>query len=152
MGEYSLLWLGMLEWAAKLIAGIGALIAVIVAVINYRAQTRLKQAEWLKSLFEKFFENTTYKEVRVWLDYGRLRAKLNAEDAAVREANEEKFTDFLNFFEFIGVLYARKHLTIDQVYDVFDYYLLKIKEDPDCREWIGQYSFEKLKALLDQVR
>ena len=132
----------------KLVAAVGA----IIAVINYRAQTRLKQAEWLKSLFEKFFENLTYKEVRSWLDYGLLHERLTIADAAQQRANEEKFTDFLNFFEFIGVLYWRKHLTIEQVYDVFDYYLLKIRADADCQEWIGQYSFEKLKALLDQVR
>jgi endoglucanase Acf2 len=151
MGE-SIIWLALLEWVIKLIAGAGALLAVLVAVFNYRAQTRLKQAEWLKSLFEKFFENSTYKEVRVWLDYGHLHARLTAEEMALRELNEEKFTDFLNFFEFIGVLYWRKHLTVEQVYDVFGYYLVKIKGDADCREWIGQYSFEKLKLLLDQVK
>ncbi len=151
MGE-SMIWLALLEWGAKLFAGVGAVVAVLVAVINYRAQTRLKQAEWLKSLFEKFFENSTYKEVRVWLDYGHLHAKLTVEDVTQRELNEEKFTDFLNFFEFIGVLFWRKHLTVEQVYDVFDYYLHKIKSDTDCQEWINQYSFEKLKALLDQVR
>src|ERR1700761_4957050 len=136
-----LVWLA---WAGKLIAGAGGLAAVIVAVVNYRAQTRLKQAEWLKSLFEKFFENSTYKEVRVWLDYGHLHGRLTVEDISLRELNEEKFTDFLNFFEFIGVLYSRKHLTGQQVYDVFDYYLKKIKSDPDCQEWISEYGFEKL--------
>jgi hypothetical protein len=139
------------EWAARLVTGLGALVAVLFAVANYRTQTRLKQAEWLKSLFEKFFENSTYKEVRVWLDYGQLHARLMAEDPAQRQLNEEKFTDFLNFFEFIGVLYSHRHLTLGQVYDVFDYYLLKIKSDADCREWIDQYSFERLKALLDHV-
>ncbi len=141
----------LLEWLAKLVAGTGALVAVGVAVVNYRAQTRLKQAEWLKSLFEKFFENSTYKEVRVWLDYGHLRARLTVEDPGLREINEEKFTDFLNFFEFIGVLYSRKHLTFDQVYDVFDYYLKKLKSDADCQEWVGQYGFEKLKLILERV-
>jgi uncharacterized membrane protein YcjF (UPF0283 family) len=148
MGSSATIWV---EWAARLVTGLGALAAVIFAVANYRTQTRLKQAEWLKSLFEKFFENTTYKEVRVWLDYGQLRARLTAEDPAQRQLNEEKFTDFLNFFEFIGVLYSHRHLTLGQVYDVFDYYLLKIKSDVDCQEWIAQYSFERLKALLDHV-
>ena len=152
MNGESMIWLVLLEWAAKLIAGLGAVLAVTVAVINYRAQTRLKQAEWLKSLFEKFFENSTYKEVRTWLDYGRLHGRLTSEDAVAREASEEKFTDFLNFFEFIGVLHSRNHLTMEQVYDVFGYYLVKIKGDADCQEWINQYSFEKLKVLLDQVR
>ncbi|WP_431216824.1 hypothetical protein ACQ86N_21030 [Puia sp. P3] len=148
MGTSATIWV---EWAARLVTGLGALAAVIFAVANYRTQTRLKQAEWLKSLFEKFFENSTYKEVRVWLDYDLLHARLGAEDAVQRQLNEEKFTDFLNFFEFIGVLYSHRHLTLGQVYDVFDYYLLKIKTDTDCQEWISQYSFERLKALLDHV-
>jgi len=146
--ENSLLGLAILEWVIKLAAGVGALVAVLVAVVNYRAQTRLKQAEWLKSLFEKFFENSNYKEVRMWLEYGQLHGRLTVEDQQLREINEEKFTDFLNFFEFIAVLHARKHLTAEQVYDVFDYYLKKIKSDEDCQLWINQYSFEKLKALL----
>ncbi|HWB92735.1 MAG TPA: hypothetical protein VG605_12815 [Puia sp.] len=143
-----MIFFGYLEWFGRLVAGAAALIAVIVAVVNYRAQTRLKQADWLKSLFEKFFESSIYKEVRVWLDYGTLHERLTVNDAVLRQANEEKFTDFLNFFEFIGVLYSRKHLTYEQVYDVFDYYLKKLAADADCREWIDQYSFEKLKALL----
>lgn len=144
-------FLAWLAWFGKLFAGAGALVAVIVAVVNYRSQTKLKQADWLKSLFEKFFEGPTYKEVRVWLDYGMLHERLTVNDAAMRQANEEKFTDFLNFFEFIGVLYSRRHLSFEQVYDVFDYYLKKIAADADCREWIDQYSFEKLKALLTRA-
>lgn len=140
-----------ITWLGQLIAWIAALVAVIVAVVNYRYATRLKQAEWLKSLFEKFFESPTYKEVRVWLDYGTLHEHLTVGDAAKRQGNEEKFTDFLNFFEFIGVLYSRGHLSFGQVYDVFDYYLKKIAADADCREWIDQYSFEKLKALLSKA-
>jgi hypothetical protein len=131
----------------KVLGGVG----IVVAVLNYRNQVRIKRAELLKSLFEKFYENTIYKEVRVWLDYGHLHAKLTAEDIGVREINEEKFTDFLNFFEFIGVLYTSNQLTFRLVSEVFDYYLEKIKGDADCQAWIREYSFEKLKALLRRV-
>src|ERR1700761_5699575 len=122
----------------------------VMAVLNYRNQVRIKRAELLKSLYEKFFENVTYKEVRVWLDYGHLHGKLTAEDPREREQNEEKFTDFLNFFEFIGVLYTSNQLTFILVSEVFDYYLKKIKADTDCQEWVNAYSFEKLKALLQR--
>jgi len=44
-----------MEWLAKLIAGAAAIIAVLVTLVNYREQRKIKQAEWLKSLFEKFF-------------------------------------------------------------------------------------------------
>jgi len=144
-------WKEWIDLIVKVLAGFGGL-GFFIAALSYKSQIRIKQAEWLKSLYEKFFESATYKEVRVWLDYGHLHEKLTVADVAVREGNEEKFTDFLNFFEFIGVLYGRDHLTIEQVVDVFDYYLGKIKADADCQEWISQYSFEKLKALLDEMR
>lgn len=134
----------------KIMAGFGGL-GVFIAAFSYRHQIRIRQSEWLKSLYEKFFENPTYKEVRVWLDYGYLHEKLYEADKLKREENEEKFTDFLNFFEFIGILYTEKNLTFEHVYEVFDYYLKKIKVDGDCQDWIKKYSFEKLKALLKKV-
>jgi hypothetical protein len=80
-----------------------------------------------------------------------LHEKLSVGDPMLQRQNEEKFTDFLNFFEFIGVLHFRGHLPLEQVRDVFDYYLEKIGADPDCREWIEKYGFEKLKGLLAKV-
>ena len=127
------------------------MIGIFIALLNYRNQVRIKRAELVKSLYEKFFENNSYKEVRVWLDYGHLHARLTVEDGQQQEINEEKFTDFLNFFEFIGVLYTSRQLTFKLVSEVFDYYLRKIKVDPDCKDWIDRYSFEKLKALLRKV-
>jgi hypothetical protein len=131
----------------KVLGGLG----IIVTVLNYRNQVRIKRAELLKSLYEKFFENLMYKEVRVWLDYGHLHDRLTTADQAQREINEEKFTDFLNFFEFIGVLYTSNQLTFRLVSEVFDYYLRKIEADADCNDWIDRYSFEKLKALLKRI-
>src|SRR5258708_28779192 len=139
-----------IEMAAKVMSGLGGL-GFFIAAFSYRNQVSIRQAEWLKSLFEKFFENTTYKEVRSWLDYGVLHERLNIGDAVVRQQNEEKFTDFLNFFEFIGVLHSRGHLPLEQVRDVFDYYLDRISADENCREWIHKYGFEKLKGLLAKL-
>ena len=140
-------WKEWIELIVKVLTGFGGL-GFFIAALSYKSQIRIKQAEWLKSLYEKFFESAIYKEARVWLDYGHLHGKLTVADVAVREANEEKFTDFLNFFEFIGVLHDSGHLTFKQVYEVFDYYLKKIKSDEDCQDWIEKYGFEKLKALL----
>ena len=41
-----------------------ALISVYIAAISYRRQRIIRKGEWLKSLFEKFYENPTYKDVR----------------------------------------------------------------------------------------
>jgi hypothetical protein len=145
---YTAYALALIEILAKIAAGVG----VLMAALTYYNQVRIKRAEWLKSLFEKFFENPTYKDVRGWLDYNELAEKLAVSDEREKRINEEKFTDFLNFFEFIGVLYSRNQLTYTQVCDVFEYYLKKIALDADCRRWIDQYGFEKLKALLARLR
>jgi len=141
-------WSEWLEWGAKIVGALATGLGVLVAAINYLNQTRLKRAEWVKSLFEKFFESSVYKEVRGWLDYDELPDKLSGPN---KRENEEKFTDFLNFFEFIGVLYSRRQIKLEEVYEIFDYYLKKIKVDPNCKVWIERYGFEKLKALLEHV-
>jgi len=141
-------WPEWIEWGAKIVGALATGAGVLVAAINYLNQTRLKRAEWVKSLFEKFFESSVYKEVRGWLDYDELPGKLSGPN---QRENEEKFTDFLNFFEFIGVLYSRRQIKFEEVYEIFDYYLKKIKDEPNCQVWIEKYSFEKLKALLARV-
>lgn len=141
-------WSEWLEWGAKIVGALATGLGVLVAAINYLNQTRLKRAEWVKSLFEKFFESSVYKEVRGWLDYDELPDKLSGPN---QRENEEKFTDFLNFFEFIAVLYSRRQIKLEEVYEIFDYYLKKIKVDPNCKIWIERYGFEKLKALLEHV-
>jgi hypothetical protein len=139
--------LTIVDVLAKIIASIG----VLIAAFSYYRQVRIKHAEWLNSLFEKFFENQCYKEVRGWLDYDELDQKLKTQNDNIKRENEEKFTDFLNFFEFIGVLYFRKELNLEEVNNVFDYYLLKIKNDINCQEWINKYGFEKLRNLIAKI-
>ena len=124
-----------LDIAEKICTGLGGLsvgIGALIAAVSYKAQQRIKRAEFLTSLYKEFFTESRYNDARVWLDYGKLHDKLNIIDEEERIINEEKFTDFLNFFEYVGVLYSRNHLTYEQVYEVFDYYLKKIKNDPDC--------------------
>jgi hypothetical protein len=124
---------------------------VYVAAINYRSQRIIKKGEWLKSLFEKFYESPTYKEVRRWLDNKELETKINSDDNSVTD-NDEKFTDFLNFFEFIANLEQDHQITRPDVVNLFDYYLRQIKKSPVCMEWIKKYGFEKLDALLNIIK
>ena len=137
----------IIDVGSKIVGGAG----VLVAALAYRRQIKIKRSEWIKSLFEKFFENPNYKEARSWLDYNELNKKLNTSDQTEKRKNEELFTDFLNFFEFIGVLYSKKELTLDEVNEIFDYYLKKIKGYTICKDWIAKYGFEKLKNLLSKI-
>ena len=128
-----------------------ALIGVYIAAINYRSQRIIKKGEWLKSLYEKFYENATYKEVRRWLDNKEIETKINLDDNSISE-DDEKFTDFLNFFEFIANLEDEGQISPKDVLNLFDYYLRKIKQSPICKQWIKSYGFEKLEGLLNKIK
>ncbi len=53
------------------------------AWLTYRKDQKIKRGEWLKSLFEKFYENDRYKEVRKWLDSGELTNKVNPDGSNI---------------------------------------------------------------------
>ena len=127
-----------------------ALIGVYIAATNYRSQRIIKKGEWLKSLYEKFYENATYKDVRRWLDNKEIESKINLDDDYISD-DDEKFTDFLNFFEFIANLEDEGQISAKDVLNLFDYYLRKIKQSPICKQWIKSYGFEKLDGLLNKI-
>lgn len=80
-----------------------ALGGVYIAAINYRGQRIIKKGEWLQSLFEKFYESDNYKEVRRWIDNNEIEKKIRLNDTFISD-EKKRFTDFLNFFEFIAHL------------------------------------------------
>ena len=138
------------DWVDVLSKGLAA-VGILIAALNYRSQTKTKRAEWLKTLFEKFYENERFKDVRRWVDSGEIEAKVTAGASGV-SADEEKLTDYLNFFEFIATLEAEGQLRKTDVANLFDYYLRKLTESSVCRQWIDnrEYGFEKLRTLLDK--
>lgn len=142
---------GFKDWidiASKLIAAFG----ILIAALNYRSQTKTKRAEWLKALFEKFFENERFKEVRRWIESGEIDKKVIASEGMVT-AEEEKLTDYLNFFEFIATLEAEGQLKMSDVTNLFEYYLKKLQSSSICKDWISRpdYGFEKLRTLLQKI-
>ncbi len=127
-----------------------ALVGVYIAAINYRSQRIIKKGEWLQSLFEKFYESDNYKQVRRWIDNQEIEKKINLDDSVISD-DKEKFTDFLNFFEFIATLEAEHQISTKDVINLFDYYLRKIKSSSICITWIKKYGFEKLNSLLNKI-
>lgn len=103
-------------------------------------------------LFEKFYETNNYKDVRKWLDNGEIEKKINLNKISISD-DEEKFTDFLNFFEFIADLQEEKQVSLKDVTNLFDYYLREIKSSSVCTAWIKneKYGFEKPDSLLNKI-
>ena len=132
---------------AKLFAAAG----VFIGGLSYRRQAKTKRAEWLKALFEKFYEKEEFKDVRRWIESGEIERKINIDSTVSKE--EEKVADYLNFFEFIATLKTDNQLKRRDVLNLFEYYLRKIKASEGCMDWINNegYGFEKLRNLLGEI-
>ena len=75
----------------------------------------MRRKDLLDNLFEKFFYDSKYAEIRKKIDYSGKHKDLmkQLEDALANrnnEALEGKCVDFFNFFEFIAVLLKLKQL------------------------------------------
>src|SRR5580704_14079704 len=116
-----------------IIPGIAVLRGIIGAAITiyiYYRNSNLRRAEWLYSLFEKFYYQSSYADIRRILDYGnedsvqRLRGALQSH---TEESLEEKLVDYLNFFEFIASLWKLRQLPIKEIQMMFEYYIRRLE-------------------------
>ncbi|MCI0487720.1 MAG: hypothetical protein L0229_14095 [Blastocatellia bacterium] len=123
-----------------------AILAALGALFIYRRNSRLERARWLSTLYDKFFESDRYKEVRDILDTIANTDRVN--ELVIKE--EAKFTDYLNFFEFVAILTVSKQLRHQEVDDLFNYYLECLKRHDRVREYISreENGYERLRKLL----
>ena len=138
-------WIQLLSF---LLSGIG----IFIAGLSYASNKKIKRAEWLKSLFEKFYENDFYKDARKWVDFDKdYKLLQNAFDKDENHENEEKFADFLNFFGFIATLEKQKQIKLEEIKRIFGYYLNLIKSNPTCQDYIIKYEYINLQHLLSKL-
>ena len=132
------------------------ILGIWLSWITFKANQRIKRAEWLQSLFEKFYEGSHYKQVRRWLDFEDLLIKELGNDAEhiINDGDhikEEMLADYLNFFEFIASLEKLKQLSLKEIKLLFAYYLNRIKDIKLCTDYIEKGSYKNLSNLLKRV-
>jgi hypothetical protein len=137
---------------AQIFAYIVAGISFLVAFFTYRNNNKIKRGEWLKSLFEKFYEGDMFSKIRKEIDYGRLESylNLNVNNEPLNEGNEEELVNYLNFFEFIATLIKEGHLEKDEVKQMFRHYLKEINKNIFLKDYLVKYDFENLSVLLKE--
>ena len=139
-----------IDFSFKIISTLG----VIIAVITYRRNLKVKHAEWLWSLYQKFFENEQLKTVRKVLIYHPERFE-KLFDTNVTEDDEvliEKVDDFLNFFEFLASLETLDQISRREIDMMFDYYLTAISKNEHLIKYIKTEGFENLAKLTHNRR
>jgi len=149
------------------LAIIGALTAWF-AVREYREKGQVAKAKWQSDLFKQFFADTTYKDIRQKIDFDDLgeikiliarelewhRSGESTTFSRVERDTLDNFTDFLNFFEFVGLLRKNGQLTDDDIGSLFDYYIARIVEidrDNQIRLYLNAFKFRNLCHLLNRV-
>lgn len=135
-----------------------ALTAAAITVFTFWRNGTLRRAEWLSELHGKFYEENTYKRVRLILDYRpepdytRLRVSVSPKGGDNELA--EGFVDYLNFFEFIATLLKLRQLSFREIDMMFDYYIdnLRGHQDDFVMEFVREHGFENLKELIRSFR
>jgi hypothetical protein len=110
----------------QIIAYAAAAFSFVFSAFTYHNNNKVKRGEWLKSLFEKFYELDKFHEVRKEIEYDRVKTFLYKKEK-INEEHEEKLVDYLNFFELIAILEKKGHIKKEEIKDMFGYYLIKIK-------------------------
>lgn len=138
------------QWktVTEIIANAAILIGGLWAVYRFSKSKKLERAKWLKDLYEKFYEKEELKQVRDKIDqrdHETVRAYVKNEPS--------EFTDYLNFFEFVGYLRETKQILDKEILGLFDYYLRNLKDEPLIRKYLGDKShgYEKLRLMLEEL-
>ena len=128
------------------ISAVGTSLAAGIAAYVYRRNSVLARAKWASSLYEKFYEATTFKQMRDNLDCFNDSDRVN--EIVIRE--ESTFTDYLNFFEFIAFLNKSKQLKDSEIDSLFGYYLDCLNRHDRVKQYISnaQNGYEGLAKLL----
>jgi hypothetical protein len=138
-------WVEVVKTIAEVFTAGGALVGGLWAAYTYHRSVKLERAKWMKELYDKFYENDRLKTIRDQLD-GDLPGVIS--ELVQKELST--FTDYLNFFEFLGYLEESGQIKMDEIGGLFDYYLSNLENNPDVKRYIKNphNGFEKLCNLL----
>ena len=149
MGAPSILAFGSLDQfkqVAEILYYVLAGLAALGAFLVYRRNSRLERARWATVLYEKFYESDRYKSVRALVDSPPDSDQVT--QLVISE--EDKFTDYLNFFEYVAFLKESKQLRGTEVTALFGYFLDCFNRHERLQKYIENpdNGYEKLRVLL----
>jgi hypothetical protein len=131
---------------AATISALGAALAAVFAAFVFRRNSALERAKWASTLYEKFYEAATLKQMRDKLDCSNDLDSVN--EIVIRE--EPAYTDYLNFFEFIAFLRTSQQLKDSEIEALFGYYLDCLNRHDRVKQYISnpENGYEGLANLL----
>jgi hypothetical protein len=137
----------------QIAAYLAAAFGIIFTSINYFNANKIKRGEWMRSLFEKFYESSYFKSVRREIEYDNIThfLALDSKGVACNQENEELLVDYLNFFELLATLIKYKHIRRKEAVDLFGYYIDSLQRNAFIKQYATQFYFKNLCTLLNEA-
>lgn len=131
-----------------------AAVAAGLALYAFWTNLKVRRAEWLASLYERFYLNEDFKRTRALLDYDSDERTKLLECLRTDPENAkalEPLVDYLNFFEFVASLWKLGQLKTKEVEMMFEYYIRDVAKKPEVMDFIRKEGFEKLQELIAKI-
>lgn len=146
-----------IEAIGSAVTAFSFIVTSVVALRSLRVNNKLRRTDLLNALFEKFFYQNKYSEIRKHLDYSSKHDDLMKllKEALIDHANEEieeRCVDFFNFFEFIAVLWKLGQLKIKEIKFMFEYYIKMIDNNAYAKQYLEDNGFENLLDLINKIK
>ena len=142
------------------LVGISAFLGGAWGLYLYWREQGFRRARWLTDLYTRFYETSRYRKVRRLLDFEQTKelSRIIDKDRKDQELNGEeiklfdRFTDYLNFFEYILYLKENGQVTGKDYERLFQYYLENLNK-PVARDYIlrPENGFELLGETLQKL-
>jgi hypothetical protein len=136
---------------------VGALIPLLLWLVQSNRDREQRGAEWFSTLYASFFSNPRFLRARKAIDWENedfaIISHYCADPQGFKPSNEneieviECFTDYLNFFIQLAQLVKRNQITIEEA--GFKYYIKKLFGTSAIKEYIleGPDGFSSLNTL-----
>jgi hypothetical protein len=129
-------------------------VAAGLALYTFWRNLKVRRAEWLASLYERFYLNADFKKIRAILDYDTPeRAKLLKclETEPENASALEPLVDYLNFFSFVASLWKLRQLKTGEVKMMFEYYIKNLARFPELMNFMRREGFKRLEELIGEI-
>lgn len=150
------------EWSAlgDMLLGIGATVAGLWALFNYRKNRRVEAARWLQGVFRDFYLGDRFVQVRSTLEYQYrdqagplIERRLTDRDVELTDRDREilfQLDTLLNYFEHVLYLEREKHLKKRDRQAVLEYWFDLMSSDSCAalRRYTARFGFERVAHSL----
>jgi len=126
------------------------IIGGIYGLRQYYLNSKIKRAEVLSGLVERFYFEGKFTKVREWLDTDRQK-KMSWE-VFKKETEKEniaaEFSDYLNYFQFIVSLRKLAQIKDSDISVMFNYYIVNLKNNTNVMKYLVEYGYKELNDFI----